>query len=342
MTRYWAGACLGLLGAGAALAADAPGPVWPQLPDPARIRYVMALPGDMAPPVRKPSVFMKVIRFAVGLGEATEAAERTLYRPTGLCVRGDLVYVADLGLRCVVRFDLAARKVDRLGSFRDAFTSPVGVAAAADGRLWVSDSTPGRVVALTPKGKLAGVLDPPPGGWGRPTGLALDESRGRLWVADTGMHRVHAYNLAGRHQFASGARGDGPGEFNFPTYLAVNELDGSLIVCDSANFRVQVLDADGKPLRRMGEAGNRPGFLSRPRGVAVDGEGHVYVVDAAFETVQILDAKGRLLLFFGQSGEAPGSFAMPGGIFIDARDRVFVADTYNGRVQIFQYLKGGA
>jgi hypothetical protein len=55
--------------------------------------------------------------------------------------------------------------------------------------------------------------------------------------------------------------------------------------------------------------------------------------------VQIFDTKGRLLLVFGRKGTGNGDFYVPATIFIDEKDRIFVSDSYNGRLQIFQYLR---
>ncbi len=108
---------------------------------------------------------------------------------------------------------------------------------------------------------------------------------------------------------------------------------------DTGNFRIQVLDPEGKPLSVFGQAGDGPGSLQRPKGIAVDSEGHVYVVDAAFNNFQIFDRSGQLLLDVGAVGTGPGTFWMPAGIHIDGKDRIFVVDQLNHRVQVFQYLK---
>ena len=104
------------------------------------------------------------------------------------------------------------------------------------------------------------------------------------------------------------------------------------------NFRVQAFDADGNFLRSIGRLGDTPGSMARPKGIAVDSEGHLYVVDAAFNNVQIFDDEGRLLLAFGAFGNGPGQLWMPTGLWIDQRDRIFVADRYNNRLQVFDYL----
>ncbi|TPW20610.1 MAG: NHL repeat protein, partial [Elusimicrobia bacterium] len=207
-----------------------------------------------------------------------------------------------------------------------------------DGRLFVADSALGRVFILDKEGRPAGELRGDPAGLGRPVGLALAEDR--LYVSDVARHRVAMYDLAGVFIAAFGRRGGGLGEFNFPTYLWYEAARRRLWVCDSGNFRVQRLTRDGVPDGAVGGPGNRPGYLARPRGVALDSDGHLYVVDGAFEAVSLFDRDGRLLLFVGSAGSAPGEFALPGGLFIDTGDRVLVADTLNARVQILRYAKG--
>ena len=105
------------------------------------------------------------------------------------------------------------------------------------------------------------------------------------------------------------------------------------------NFRIQIFDQDGAFLYDFGIAGDGPGTFSKPRGIGVDSEGHIYVADAKFDNVQILDSTGRLLLYFGTSGLQPGEFYLPAGLAIDSKDRIYVADSFNQRIQVFQYLR---
>ena len=81
-----------------------------------------------------------------------------------------------------------------------------------------------------------------------------------------------------------------------------------------------------------------PGTFSRPKGIGIDSDGHVYVVDAAFNNFQIFDETGQLLLFIGGEGNAPGQFQLPAGMYVDEKDRIYVVDSFNFRVQVFQYL----
>ena len=108
------------------------------------------------------------------------------------------------------------------------------------------------------------------------------------------------------------------------------------------NFRVQVFDTEGKFLKAIGSMGDATGNLSRPKGVALDSEGHIYVADANLHRFQVFDYEGRPLLLVGLRGNKPGEFLLPAGVFIDHEDRVYVADQGNARVQVFQDLKAPA
>jgi DNA-binding beta-propeller fold protein YncE len=79
-------------------------------------------------------------------------------------------------------------------------------------------------------------------------------------------------------------------------------------------------------------------MFARPRGVALDSEGHVYVVDAMFNNVQVFDLEGAILLAFGEYGRGVGQFWLPAGICIDENDTIYVSDSLNRRIQVFQYL----
>jgi sugar lactone lactonase YvrE len=121
-----------------------------------------------------------------------------------------------------------------------------------------------------------------------------------------------------------------------------------LLVVDAMNFRVQAIDRSGQAQYAIGQIGDEIGAMFRPKGVAVDSEGHLYIVDGSQALVQVFNREGQLLYYFGQRGTGFGEFRMPSGVHIDREDRVFVVDSYNRRVQVFQYhalkpeaVKGG-
>lgn len=333
-----------ILGAALCAAADiavAPRPQWPPPPASPRLRYSDEIRSPIAQEPPAARSWRSLLTALLGIeNEAERAArEEPLVQPTGLSVRGGVLYVADPGRAAILRYDLSQKKGKWLSN-PAGLVSPVGVAASSDGRLYVLDSALKKVFILDAAGEYAGELRGDPQGLGQPAGIAV--STDRIYVSDTLNHRIMVYGLEGVFIQSFGQRGIAPGEFNFPTYLWFDPRQNRLWVADSGNFRFQWFEPDGRLAGTLGKAGNRPGYIARPRGIAQDSEGHVYAMDGAFEALQIFDLQGRLLLFAGVSGSEPGQFNLPGGIFVDENDRVFVADTHNRRVQVFQYLKEGS
>lgn len=307
--------------------------VWPVPPDPPRIRHVMSLasPADLRVPR---SIFRRVADFLFGAEDVP-----VMLRPYGVASdgRGHLV-VTDLGLQVVHLFDLDRGRYSQL--FRlDAdrqLLSPIGVAWAPNGRLYVSDSVLNKIFLFSPRGQFLGAF----GEFQRVAGLAFHPPSGRLYAADTLGHRVAIFDAHGTPLGSFGRRGSEPGAFNFPTHVAVDQA-GRVYVTDTLNFRVQVFDGEGRPLLQVGRLGTTIGTFSKPKGVGVDRHGHLYVVDSLYDTVQIfdiVDGRSRLLLHLGQTGVGAGQFWLPAGIAVDGRDRIYVADTYNQRVQVFELL----
>jgi DNA-binding beta-propeller fold protein YncE len=71
-----------------------------------------------------------------------------------------------------------------------------------------------------------------------PSGLAFD-SKGRLYVADWGNHRIQVFTANGQFLTTFGKQGKGEGNFLRPTDLDIDDKD-RLYVVDSGNHRVQI------------------------------------------------------------------------------------------------------
>jgi len=72
----------------------------------------------------------------------------------------------------------------------------------------------------------------------RPQGLAVDEARGRLIVADTRNNRIQVFSLRHEELCVFGRRGTAHGEFRLPVDVAVDG-EGNVYVADKYNDRVQ-------------------------------------------------------------------------------------------------------
>ena len=253
----------------------------------------------------------------------------------------DRIIVTDPGARGVHIFDFAQQKYKFLSrpEGKDAMSEPQCVAVDKQDNIYVTDSDAGKIFVFDPGGKYRRVIGSLKGGEGyfkRPTGIAVDSDAQRIFVTDTLRNKIYVMDMQGSVLQIIGKTGSGDLEFNFPTELRLEGQD--LIVVDAMNFRIQVLDRSGTFKYAIGHLGDSSGDFFRPKGVALDSEGHIYVVEALNADVQVFDTQGRLLYYFGQKGSGPGEFQLPAGLFIDHNDRIFVADSYNRRVQVFHYF----
>jgi DNA-binding beta-propeller fold protein YncE len=316
---------------------SAAAPVWPQPPDPPRYRLVGELVGEPNfSRHEQQGLGSRVFRWVVGLGSKKRTPLLLQQPQSGYVGEDGRIYVADVSKAAVFVFDPNAGKlmVWRAAGKVAQFATPVGIAAGANGETLVVDADLRQVVRLDPDGK-------PVGAFGqaeleRPVGIARDAARGRVFVADAYGHDVRIYSDGGELIGTIGHRGEGEGEFNSPTYLAY--AGDRLYVTDTMNSRIQVFDAEGRFVRQFGRRGIFVGDLPRPKGIALDSDGHVYVVESYYDHLLVFNDAGELLLAIGGSGTGVGEFYLPAGVWTDHRNRIYVADAFNGRVMIFQYL----
>jgi len=282
---------------------------------------------------------------------AGEADLHFLVRPYSLVIdsRGRVI-LTDPGALGVHIFDFAQQKykfISRRDKNKDAMLAPQCVAVDKRDNIYVTDSESGKIFVFDSNGKYQHAIGSLKGGEGyfkRPTGIAVDSEEQRIYVTDTLRNKIFVLDMQGSVLRTIGKPGAGEGEFNFPTEL---RLEGrKLIVVDAMNFRVQVLDRSGTFQYAIGKLGDSRGDMFRPKGIALDSEGHLYIAEGGRGQVQVFDSEGRLLYYFG-SGSGFGDFQIPAGLFIDSTDRIYVVDSYNRRVQVFHYYglkqaQGGA
>jgi DNA-binding beta-propeller fold protein YncE len=316
--------------------------LYPAPPEVPRYMYAGQLIGEVnfrAPGAEVRGKAEQLWRLVLGL-DAADATRVVLQRPVAGAADGTgRIYVSDASRQAVFVFDEKAGELlvwDRAQGLT-SFASPVGVAPGPDGHLYVADAELGMVVRLDRNGNPVGAIGK--GVLKRPAGLARDPEQKLLYVADTYAHDIKVFDDEGRLVQLIGRRGEGNGEFNYPTHVAFAR--GELYVTDTLNSRVQVFGGGGEVLdRKFGARGLYVGNLVRPKGVAVDNEGHVYVVESYYDHLLVYDRQGQYLLPIGGTGPDTGRFFLPAGVWVDSRNRVYVADMFNGRVMVFQFLGG--
>jgi DNA-binding beta-propeller fold protein YncE len=324
---------------------------WPPAPETPRYRYVGELLGEpnFAKSKEKQAALTTAFNWLVGLFEGNTPV--LLQRPQhGAVSDSGRIYVVDAGRNAVLAFDPnppaedeSENKDGHLLIWNKAtkiarFAAPVAVAIAWNGDILVSDAILGVVVRLNNKGEPIGTLGA--GQLKRPTGLAFDQARGLLFVADTVANDIKVFDASGNLVKTFGAPGDGKGELNAPTHLALSEQ--KLYVSDTLNSRVQVFDAEGRYLREIGARGLYVGNLTRPKGVAIGGAGIVYVVESYYNHLLIYNQQGQLLLGINGSGVKGNNFLLPSGVWTDSQGRVYVADMFNSRIVMFQAMASPA
>ncbi len=166
-------------------------------------------------------------------------------------------------------------------------------------------------------------------------------SDGRIYVLDSGNHRIQVFDQDGAFLTAWGSFGTDAGQFNEPWGIAVGETH--LYVADTWNHRIQKFTLDGEYVDTFGESGSPAaesgdeglGLFFGPRSIVLLNDGRLLVTDTGNHRMQVLDAQGNFEFQIGGFGNDLGQMNEPVGISQGSDDFVYLADTWNGRVQQF-------
>ncbi|XP_066299612.1 tripartite motif-containing protein 2-like [Branchiostoma lanceolatum] len=145
---------------------------------------------------------------------------------------------------------------------------PLGVAVLQDGRMVAADKQQKSCLLLQPDGSL--IREIGKGQLQDPWFIAVDQSRGLMFVTDNRAHKVVVFDLEGNLKFSFGKRGPNRGELNGPTGVTLDPA-GNVIVANKADGRVQVFGPDGTYLRTVTTT------RGAPHGLALTPDGYVAV-----------------------------------------------------------------
>ena len=194
------------------------------------------------------------------------------------------------------------------------FASPLALAFASDGSLYVADAWNNSIRKVMSDGTVTTITGGGGGGY------------------QDGIGQAAVFSFAG-------------GDFDLNGIAA--DADGNLYVTDAGNNTIRKITPQGEVTTlagRAGEAGSRDdgaatrSLFSRPAGVAVDDLGNVYVADRENKTIRKI-VNGSVTTIAGKPG-VPGDtdgmgsaarFTDPVGIAVDASRNVYVTDNQTVR-----------
>lgn len=217
----------------------------------------------------------------------------------------------------------------RFASVVDGVSAPIGVATAADGTAYTTESEGSRVIrAFDSTGAALGTFAlPAVEGVTRVPAYVAVSPKGEVLVSDRGAGDVSRFSRDG--QFLGTVPVPDGGWH--PLGLAFDPA-GNLYVTDVTpdHHKVVVLGPDYQVRTAVGE-----GQLFFPNSLAVDGNGRIWVADSNNGRVLAFDGSGAVVATISRS-DAKSDLGMPRGMAIDPeRKWLFVVDTTAHDVKVY-------
>ncbi len=193
-------------------------------------------------------------------------------RPLSIRVWNNKVFVGEQKSGSVKVFDPSGNILYKLGRGDGEFGLPNDMVISSDGKVYVVDSLNNIVKVYSDNG---GFLFNFGSGLSFPTGIAIDENKGEVYISDHNNIRIMVYDLNGT--FKRQIRGSGMlgSRFLRPQGLAIDAE--RLYIVDSYNSSLVVYDKNGTFLSYKGTYGSSPGEFRIPLDAVFDRDGKLFV-----------------------------------------------------------------
>ena len=249
--------------------------------------------------------------FLGGFALPSDIEERKHSQTPGIAIDDNgLIYVSFMLQHRISVFSDSGEVVrawGTLGNGPGQLNGPGGLALGKDNVLYVADQRNHRIQVFSSTGEYIkawgdhgteigqfGGLEPNGSRFGGPHFVAMD-FESRLYTTEGTGSRVQRFDENGKADLTWGNAGNEPGGFGaLKTGFSKNPFGPIAIMVDrsdrvwvsSLNDRVQAFSPDGEFLFGIGTTGDGPAEFSRPHGMAMDSEGHLYVCDSSNHRIQ--------------------------------------------------------
>lgn len=286
-----------------------------------------------------------------------------IYSPIRIAFGADgNLLVSDYRTHMIVVVD---KKTNQVRRWFEVKGRPLGVAYLR-GHIYVGNETRRRIEVYNPAGvmfKKNGVFDTV---IKRPQDIAVDEKSGKIFVVDGFTKTVKVFNTKGKVLSTIPSAGPDPSLLANPTGITVDSIRKEVIVSDygdeneDVSPRIQIFNFNGehqdtikdvgqvsstasaamlsKPKMGMGGGwGDKPRF-SRPQGLAVDDNGHIFMIDCYSAEVMVFNRDdGLQIKTLGGYGSEPGQMRLPLDLVRDNdTGDLFVTNNRLARIEIFR------
>lgn len=165
-----------------------------------------------------------------------------------------------------------------------------------------------------------------------PTDIAIGKQQ-RIYVVDSGNHRILAYKADGSYLFTFGSQGSGAGQLDSPVGISTAR-DGRVLVADRGNHRIQIFDSEGTFLKTISTTVGKSSVI--PVDVAVDNQGKRIIVSASapYHSILVFDNNGKIRGVWGKPGNNQGEFRYPATLAVSSENENYIVDVFNSRVQV--------
>lgn len=204
------------------------------------------------------------------------------------------VYVGDRAAGAIYIYDASGAYLSTFAPKGDlgAF-SPLGLAVAKDGTLYVADALSDkpaghRILVFGKDGSLVKTLGK--GELNYPNAIVAG-THGEIYVSDSNNGRVVVIDSSGKVTSVL-ARGIGDGDLGLPRGMAIDD-SGRLFVVDTTDHMVRLFTVGSSPtaapsyVASFGDQGREDGQFMFPNGLATDTRGRVYITDRDNNRIQV-------------------------------------------------------